>query len=198
MNKPTSAIVHKERTVHTYSELWHASRCVLESGLKEQKGSTWQFLSCAVLTAFTFEAYLNHVGSRTIECWQQHERLPPWSKFELLCKTLGVTFPEGTGVRPLQTVVKLLDFRNTIAHGRSVEIKSKPEVRVANESLDLYLGERPLTEWERLIQDKTFVERAREDVEVVLTKLHEGRKDEKESLFTFGMGSHSATPVAEP
>ena len=197
MNIPPKVLVHKERVIHTYAELWHASRCVLEAGINEPKGSTWQFLSSAVLTAFTFEAYLNHVGPRTIECWPQLDRLPPWSKFELLCETLGVTFPEGTGARPLQTVAKLLDFRNTIAHGRTVELKVKPEVRLANEGLDSYLGEQPLTEWERLVRDKSFAERAREDVEAVLTKLHEARTDEKEWLFTFGIGAHSASLIPE-
>lgn len=198
MKKPPKVLVHKQRTVHTYSELWPASRCVLESGLNEPKGSAWQFLSSAVLTAFTFEAYLNHVGFRTIEYWYQLERLPPWSKFELLCETLGVNFPEGLGARPLQTIAKLLNFRNTIAHGRSAEIKAKPEVRVANDGLDSYLGVRPITDWERLIQDQTFAKRAQKDVKAVLTKLHEARKDEKEGLFTFGIGSHSASFVADP
>ena len=142
MPRPKKVVVKKERTVHAYAELWHASSCVLNAGIAIPTGSSWQFLSSAVLTAFTFEAYLNHVGSRTIACWSQLDRLPPWSKFELLCETLGVTFSTGVGSRPLQTVVKLLDFRNTIAHGRSVQLKSKPELRDADERLDHYLGQR--------------------------------------------------------
>lgn len=194
IDKP-KVVVHKERSVHTYSELWHASHCVLESGLEQPKGSTWQFLSSIVLTAFAFEAYLNHVGPKTIECWEHLDRLPPWSKFELLCETLEVKFPEGSGVRPLQTIAKLLDFRNTIAHGRSVEIKSKPKVRLADDRLDAYLEQQPLTDWERLIQNSDFAQRAREDVEAVLTKLQEARTDDKEYLFMFGMGVHGATLI---
>ena len=198
MPKPRKVVVEKERTVYTYSELWLASRCVLEAGIGQPKGSSWQFLSSAVLTAFAFEAYLNHLGPRTLECWSQLDRLPPWSRFELLCEILGVQFPEGRGARPLQTVAKLLVFRNTIAHGRSREIKAKPETRNADDRLDAYLGIMPLTDWERLIQTSDFAERAREDVQAVLERLHERRRDKKEALFTFGIGLHGATLVEEP
>ena len=197
MPKPNKVIVKKERAVHTYAELWHASGCVLKSGIEEPIGSSWQFSSSALLTAFAFEAYLNHVGSRTIACWAQLDRLPPWSKFELLCETLGVKYSKGAGSRPLQTVAKLLDFRNTIAHGRSVELKSKPELRDADERLDQYLAQRLRTGWEELIQTKDFAQRARDDVETVLASLHAARSDKKEGLFTFGLGFHRATTVTK-
>ena len=193
MVKPRTAIVTKERTVHTYSELWHASHCVLESGIREPRGSSWQFLSSAVLTAFAFEAYLNHVGPTVISWWPELERLPPWAQFELLCETLKVRFPNGPGKRPLQTIVKLLEFRNTMAHGRSSDVKPKLERRDANEKLDAYLGQRPLADWERLVQTEKFAQRAREDVKLALEKLHSARPEPKEGLFSFGLGVHSAT-----
>jgi hypothetical protein len=197
MAKPRKAIVSKKRTVHTYSELWHASRCVLEAGLREPRGSSWQFLSSAVLTAFAFEAYLNHVGPSLMSCWPQLERLPPWAKFELLCETLNVKFAEGVAERPLQTVVKLLNFRNTMAHGRSEEIQPKDEMRDVNDRLDSYLGQRPLADWERLVQTDAFAKRVREDTEVVLRKLHNARRQPKEALFAFGVGVHGAHFVGE-
>ena len=184
--------------MHAYAELWHASACVLRVGIEQPKGSSWQFLSSAVLTAFTFEAYLNHVGPRTIKCWSALDRLPPLAKLELLSEMLGVSFSEGPGARPLQTVAKLMDFRNMMAHGRSVELDGKPEERDADNRLDAYLGVRLQTEWEKLIQTKDFAERAREDVEAVLKRLHAGRKDAKEVLFTFGLGRHRATAAKEP
>jgi hypothetical protein len=194
MPKPRKALVSKQRTIHMYSELWHASRCVLDAGRKEPRGSSWQFLSSAVLTAFAFESYLNHVGPSVISCFSQLERLSPWAKFELICEILNVKFADGTGKRPLQTIVKLLDFRNTIAHGRSEEIKLKDQTRDINDKLDNYLGQIPLADWERLIQTDTFARKAREDVEVVLKKMHNARPEPKEGLFTFGIGAHGATP----
>jgi hypothetical protein len=191
--KPQKVIVEKERIVHTYSELWHASDCVLNSGIEEPKGSSWQFLSSALLSAFTFEAYLNHVGERTIKCWEDLDRLPPMSKFNLICETLGVQFTDGLGARPLQTVEKLFNFRNTIAHGRSLKLEPQPIHRDNNDKVDHYLGEKLLTEWETLIKTKDFALRVREDVKSVLERLHEARKDPKEVLFSFGHGTHQAT-----
>ena len=85
MRKSLKALVEKKRPVIAYSELWHASGCVLEAGLSEARGSTWQFLSSALLTAFSFEAYLNLVGPQAFSCWENLERLPPLAKFDLLC-----------------------------------------------------------------------------------------------------------------
>ena len=80
----------------------------------------------------------------------------------------------------------------------AVPLKSKPEIRCADDRLDGYLGKKPITDWEKLIQTKDFALRAREDVEAVLKRLHAARKDEKEGLFTFGIGLHGATLIQEP
>src|SRR3954453_6949763 len=107
MNDRRKLAVSRQRPVHSYAELWHASHCVLEAGLREPRGSSWQFLSSAVLTAFTFEAYLNHIGPQTIDDWSAKERHGMWDKFKLLRKALGVAFPLGKGARPLKTIAEL-------------------------------------------------------------------------------------------
>lgn len=196
MPRPRKAVVRKRRELIMYSELWLTSRCALDAGINNPP-DTWPFLSSIILTAFTFEAYLNHVGPTTIACWSDLEQLPPWSKFELLCETLGVQFSGGPGKRPLQTLKKLLKFRNTIAHGHSETIAPEPELRDINDKLDRYLGEPPLADWERHIT-KQFAERARKDVEAVLKAIHAKRKEPKEGLFTFGIGAHGASLAPEP
>ena len=197
MAKVPKVVVTKERTIHTYAELWYASDCVLRSGLAIADGSSRQFLSSLVLTAFSFEAYLNHVGAKTFECWEDLDRLPPLAKLELLSEALGVKFVDGTGARPLQTLSKLFTFRNAIAHGRTNEVKYKPV------TLDLAKYEKEyraplLADWEQLIQSEEFALRAREDVEEVMRIVQSGRKDSTDNLFTTGMGSYGATLVQEP
>ena len=197
MTKAPKIVVTKKRTIHTYAELWHASYCVLQSGLTIAEGSSWQFLSSLVLTAFSFEAYLNHVGAKTFECWEDLDRLPPLAKLELLSEALSVKFPNGPGARPLQTVSKLFTFRNAIAHGRTGEVKYEPV------TLDLTKYEKEyraplLANWEQLIQSEEFALSAREDVEEVMRIVQSGRKDSTDNLFTTGMGSYGATLVQEP
>jgi len=131
--------VAKERTVHMYAELWHASSSVLETGLSlsKQRGSPWQFLSSIVLTAFAFEAYLNHVGPQVIACWADHERLRPPLKFELLSEALKVAFAKRSRT-PLATMKKLFKFRNEMAHGKTERLSSQPSRRKVINNLDDY------------------------------------------------------------
>jgi hypothetical protein len=200
MTSRRKLIVSRQRTVHSYAELWHASHCVLEVGLHEPRGSSWQFLSCAVLTAFTFEAYLNHIGPSTLLDWPAKERFAMWSKFKLLRKELGVTFPRGKSVRPLKTIAELFAFRDALAHGKSLELRLEKQQSLADfekEHSDL-LGSRLRTDWESRIQTSEFAERAREDVEVVIRSLDAARKDNNDILFNSGSGSHSAALLHEP
>jgi len=160
--KKQTAIVSRDRTIHTYMELWHASECVLEDGERERPGSSFQFLSSIVLTAFALEAYLNHVGPRVLSSWDGLERSSsPLSKLDLLCEVLKVQLP-GKDRRPLQTITELFKFRNTLAHGRTEVLEPDAE-RIDPEHVDEYLSKRLLTDWEKLIEDASFAKRARGD-----------------------------------
>lgn len=197
MTRPTKLRVEKQREVHTYAELWHASGCVLEAGLQNPIGSTWQYLSSVVLTAFAFEAYLNHVGPLTLDSWPTLERASVLAKLSLLAEVLDVEFEGGKNTRPLQTAYQLINFRNTMAHGRSEKLNTVEIVdhRPGRDPI----GTVPLTDWELLIKDEgRFAIRVREDIKEILQKLHEKRKDDKEPIFSYGMGHHSATLHSDP
>jgi hypothetical protein len=169
-----------------YAELWDASECVLAAGMKQPHGSSSQFLSSIVLTAFAFEAYLNHVGPQVLSCWGGLERrLSPNSKLQLLCETLKVSLPGTTRKRPRKTICELFKFRNTLAHGRSKTITLQPK-SVDVDELGAYRADRLLSDWEQLIEDCEFAKRAREDVEAVLKLLQAARPEPKEVLFKFG------------
>ncbi len=189
MATPKKATVHKERTAHTYSELWHASSCTLEKGVENAKASAWQFLASIMLTAFTFEAYLNHAGEKIFSCWAEVERLPPLAKLSLLCEKLEISFTKGA--RPYGTIIELFNFRDEIAHGKSKTVKHSSS-RDLNDNLDKYLGQRQLLNWETKIQNIDFAERSREDVKKVIEKIHTARPEPKEPSFSFGISIHNA------
>jgi hypothetical protein len=189
---PTKAVVAQERDLRTYSELWHASECVLAAGIEQPRGSSFQFLSSIVLTAFAFEAYLNHVGPQVLSCWESLEKLSPDAKLALLCETMNVSLPGTESERPLQTIRQLLDFRNTLAHGRSKTIMPKPR-RIDIDKLEAVRADPVLSHWERLIKNSDFAKRAREDVETVLQHLQAARPEPKEGLFSLSTRSWSAT-----
>jgi hypothetical protein len=180
-----------------YAELWHASHCVLKAAGAEPQGAAWQCLSSIVFTAFTLEAFVNHVGASIFSCWDELERLPPWAKLLLISEKLDVRFAGGSGARPLQTISELLKFRNTMAHAKPNIVLKEESTKSLDSHLDHYLGEMPMMEWERLIKTDEFALRAREDVKRVCEAIHAARPEPKEHLFTFGMGLHGASLIAD-
>jgi len=199
MKKSPKLKVSRQRPVHSYAELWHASHCVLDVGLKSPVGSSWQFLSSAVLTAFCFEAYLNHIGPQMFSDWASKERFPLWSKFKHLRKALGISFPNGKSTRPLKTIDEMFSFRDSLAHGRSLELTSEKEQSLEEferEHSDL-IESQLRADWENLIRTSAFAQRCREDVEIVIRALDAARPANSDILFNSGIGSHSATLVGE-
>ena len=68
----------RKREVHTYSELWAASTSLLIQGRAEEEGSYYQSMGSLVFTAFSLEAFFNHIGPKVLnENWSDQERLGP-------------------------------------------------------------------------------------------------------------------------
>jgi hypothetical protein len=187
--------IERERSVIAYSEFWHASWCLLEQGRSQEGGSYYQFMGSLVFTAFTFEAYLNHVGPKVFQShvWNGVERLNPKDKLKAVAEALGLDIEFGR--RPWQVVKKLFDFRNDIAHGKSIVLKGESTVPLSE-----YKGMNPWdflkTDWEKFCS-RDDAERAREDVESMIMIIHEKRGDKEDLLFTTGFGSTSASVLDE-
>ena len=115
--------------------------------------------------SFTFEAYLNHLGNKTLSFWDNVESLGVMDKFELLCKTLGIA-PD-FGKRPYQTLRNLFKFRNAIAHGKSEILNEQKKVSSNSNPSD----HMPRTHWEEY-STTSNAERAREDISGIIKKLH--------------------------
>lgn len=196
MDGTVLASIKHERTVVTYGWLWHASKSMLEAGKANQKGSAWQFLSSCMLTAFTVEAFTNHVGQDLIVGWKKVERTTsPAEKLRLLAEQVGVDLGEDDA-RPMTTIHGLVRFRNSLAHGRTQALRPDEEIVKVTE-VDRHLREgRPLTDWEDKIRSADFATIAREDVEEILRRIHEAMpSDNKDRLFDKGMHLSTASYV---
>ena len=112
--------IKKERQVVTYAELWHTSWSLLKQGQSQEEGSFHQFMGSLVFTAFSFEAYLNHIGPMVFGSWDALERLAPKEKLDIIAEKIGL--PVDYGKRPWGIVKELFGFRNDIAHGKSIKI----------------------------------------------------------------------------
>jgi hypothetical protein len=182
--------IYKQRELNTYAEVWRVSYWTLDQAKKELKGSYFQIISSLMFTAFTLEAYLNHIGKIAFTCWDDLESLPPKKKLNLLAEKFGVKTDYSK--RPFQTIKRLIDFRNAVAHGKTKILKSEV-ILSFDDSLDDYMHKTLEAEWEQYC---TLInaERARGDVENVIRQFHTASKS-KEALFFTGLREAGATLI---
>lgn len=186
--------IKKKRDARTYASFWHTSWCLLEKGKQDKEGSFHQFLASLVFTAFTFEAYLNHIGATIFKSWHKVERsLGLMPKLALICEQLDICPDYDRS--PWLILTSILKFRNTIAHGKT-EALQEEKVVTADDKYEDYLYAWLPTEWEKFATQKN-AEKAREDVQKIITLIHEHAKLSKglDSPFMDGSQSGSATLI---
>jgi len=186
--------VSKSRQVNTYLEMWRVSYWTMRQAEKEVEGSYFQIMASLIYTAFTLEAYLNHIGKQIFGCWDDLERLSPRKKLNVIAEKLGVEKDDGE--RPFQTVKKLFDFRNDVAHGKTIFLKTEDEIRIVDSKLDDYMHKPLEAEWEKYCtQDNAKL--AREDVESIMWKFHKASNRGDDDLFFPSVWSSHATLLHE-
>ncbi len=107
----------------TYAAIFHTAWHLLDMAMKHETGRLLNLQAATVFFAFTFEAYLNHVGSEEIEFWDEIERISYQKKLSVLSKQLG--FAKDLSKPPLKTILELFKLRDALAHGRTENTKSK-------------------------------------------------------------------------
>lgn len=161
---------------NTYAHLWHASKSVLAVGQGAQAGSTWQFLSSILLTSFAFEAYMNHIGNLIDgrDAWGTlHERKSPIEKLEVIYEKLDIQVHTKQGLEAFQTIIKLYNFRNNIAHENAAYRKGEASSNIQPPLfLHTLIGEVPEEQWEALTSDDAFARKVRRDIEAVVNMIH--------------------------
>lgn len=178
--------ITKERNVRTYAEMWHTSRVLLQMGKEMEKGSHHQFMGSIVFTAFTLEAYLNHIGPKVFNCWNSLERLSPKDKLIIISEKVQIEI--NFGIKPWQVMKDLFGFRNDIAHGKSICVNENIIV-TADKFDENKIHKWAETKWEKYCTEKNAME-ARKDVSQIILKLHEAADIDELPLQT---GMQNAT-----
>ncbi len=110
--------VNKELKLITYAEHWATAGCLLDRAAREKRGSYHQYLACITFTAFTLEAFLNHIGEELFEDWRDDlEQISVKGKMRIISDKLGLKVDYGEA--PWQVVPELVAFRNKVAHGKN-------------------------------------------------------------------------------
>ena len=109
--------IRREREFIAYAEHLHTSYVLLQNGIENARGCNHQFLASIVFTAFTFEAFMNHVGGHEFVRWSEIERSGPQKKLGEICKKLEIeaNFLE----LPWSIIDEIFTMRNQIAHGKT-------------------------------------------------------------------------------
>lgn len=177
------AVIEQERQVNTYAGLGHAARCLRHTATNVQEGSFYTEMSSLIFSAFTLEAYMNHVGDRLFPFWEELDRLSYSKKLKIITMHLGIK-PDASK-RPYQTIKSLFRFRNSIAHGRSQILTPDPKITDVEDDMRNHEG--PKTEWEEYCNIDN-VNRAIEDVEQIITEIHKAA-----GLGDYPMQDHGVT-----
>jgi len=119
----TGKIIVKAETIsYSYVTLQNAGKYALEAAKNTMEGSFFNSLSAMLYSAFSLEAYLNHLGNSEIQNWKQIERnTSPRQKLIMLVEKKGYN-PDFTK-RPFSTFDKVFLFRKMIVHGKTESIK---------------------------------------------------------------------------
>ena len=134
------------QTVLTYSYLNEAAAFALEQAIDSEEGRFYNCLCSIVMSAFCLEAYVNHVGMDRIEHWD--EWAPPLDKLRRIAEDLDIKVNYGR--KPFQSIKLANQFRNWMAHGRTVTLPfSYNEKSPSRGNV-----KRPKTKWENMCSVK--------------------------------------------
>jgi len=172
----------------SYASLRHTAWHLLDFAKTHETGSLLQLKAASVFYAFTFEAYLNHVGYEEISFWPEIERINYRKKFAVICQQLS--FTPDSGNRPFQTIWSLFGLRDQLAHGRTLRIEEqiKPYTTYQHPPHDVAWRVLP---WEKLTVD--VVTRFAEDIDDAIKRINSKRPNPEEEIFLWNEGSRGVS-----
>jgi hypothetical protein len=148
----------------------------MKIALKKEEGYAFDLMSVMVMSAFSVEAYFNHLGAKKFANWfKLHERKSVWEKYKILRSVVGLN--ELSIAQAYPDVAEVLDFRNSMAHGRSekheLDFFIDPELV---ECLDQPVG------WQAKL-DETIVSLRLKACQDLIKELHEAAALGKHPFF---------------
>jgi hypothetical protein len=150
-------IIVKAKTISfSYVTLHNAAHYALQAAQRSIDGRFFSCLTAMVFSAFSLEAYLNHLGNSEFPNWAKFERnKSPRQKLEMLVAKRG--YSPDFSKPPFSTFDQIFTFRKEIAHGKTEQIEiEEVQVRELSDQPNL-----PTTWWESettLESAKSFVE----------------------------------------
>ena len=185
--------IETKRKVITYVAFWRTSKELLEKAQAEARGSYYLFMSSLVFSAFTLEAFLNHMGEHLFQAWDDLESLNARAKINIICERLGLA--PNWGALPWQIVPEIIGFRNKVAHGKNALLKFEKTVSIAD-NYEGILHQFLMADWQDYATESNAL-RVRTQLENLFKLIHTKAAIKNDFLFRDGFQTHSATALRE-
>ena len=140
---------------------------MLELAGSSDDGQLYNLISGITFSAFTLEAYFNHLGAHLHDDWLKKERrLPKLQKYKSFCKDLDIEFDFNK--RPYSTITKMFSFRDTMAHGKTTSDEINKEIAIESDNPTNFSVGAPWLEFSTIENAKMVLE----DMQSVVKELH--------------------------
>lgn len=158
--------VYGKKTVLTYVFLKSAAKNHLATAESIEDGQLYSCMSSLVFSAFTLEAYLNHIGTELFHDWENFERdYSPRGKLDLICNKLELA-PDFSAL-PYQSFDRVFKLRNLLAHGRTTEVSGSWKEHPAYEKKTIQLD----SDWQKECVP-TIARRVYDDMVAIVNQIH--------------------------
>ncbi len=176
-------IVSGKTTTNTFCYMHIGAKHMLQLANESDHGKLYNIISCITYCAFTLEAYFNHLGSERNSEWNEIERkIPKAKKYELFCKSLGLTID--LSKRPYKTMTEVFSYRDIMAHGKSTtEYINKPIDGDVNDLTSFDVG----PDWKSYSTIEN-ASKACDDIREIILELHKASGHTRDPFLDSGKG----------
>jgi len=181
------ARIQGKKNIYVHNDLSNAAHHFLDQikiklKAENRKGIAFEYMACLLMVALTLEAKVNFLGHKLVADWK--ERKPFNDKFSEVLNIIGIT-PDWT-TRPYSSIAMLKKFRDSIAHGKPIEIEFDENIVMPEEEVDRHIDLDG--EWlEYCAHDNVF--NAYEDIQIIWDELLHLSKLEPYEALTHGSRS---------
>ena len=116
----------------------------LDNALEPPELEASEILPMVVFMAFSIESYVNSIGAKKLEIWDEVERLP-WKKKLVILHKLAGAKPQWDR-EPLQFAQEVFALRDRLAHGKP-EVHVGPAFSSPEEAEDFALNDEFVPPW---------------------------------------------------
>jgi hypothetical protein len=140
---------------------------MLELAESSDDGQLYNLISCITFSAFTLEAYFNHLGSHLHDDWQSKElKLSKLQKYKSFCKDLKIDIDFSK--RPYSTITKMFSYRDTMAHGKTTCDQVNKNIAIEIDNPTNFSAGAPWLEFSTIENSKMVLN----DMQQVVKELH--------------------------